>query len=173
MIKSAIAVLVAATALLTGITAGAQGSEAAPYKNTGLSARERAIDLVHRMTLAEKASQLVNQARAIPRLGVPAYDWWSESLHGVAVNGTTEFPEPIGLAATFGHACHQRNGHRDCHRRAYQARPGRAGRSLEHFRGSGFLGSQRQHLSRSTLGTRPGNVWRRPIPYGAHGGLPS
>jgi beta-glucosidase len=53
------------------------------------------------MTLEEKATQLVNQARAIPRLGVPAYDWWSESLHGVAVDGTTEFPEPVGLAATF------------------------------------------------------------------------
>jgi beta-glucosidase len=53
------------------------------------------------MTLEEKASQLVNQARAIPRLDIPAYDWWSEALHGVAVDGTSEFPEPIGLAATF------------------------------------------------------------------------
>ncbi len=53
------------------------------------------------MTLEEKATQLVNQARAIPRLNIPAYDWWSESLHGVAANGTTDFPEPIGLAATF------------------------------------------------------------------------
>jgi beta-glucosidase len=53
------------------------------------------------MTLEEKASQLVNQARAIPRLGVPAYDWWSEALHGVATVGVTEFPEPVGLAATF------------------------------------------------------------------------
>ncbi len=61
----------------------------------------RASDLVKRMTLEEKASQLVNHSRAIPRLGVPAYDWWSEALHGVAVKGTTEFPEPIGLAATF------------------------------------------------------------------------
>jgi len=61
----------------------------------------RVDDLVSRMTLEEKASQLVNQARAIPRLQVPAYDWWSESLHGVILNGTTEFPEPIGLAATF------------------------------------------------------------------------
>jgi beta-glucosidase len=43
----------------------------------------------------------VNQARAIPRLKVPAYDWWSEALHGVVADGTTEFPEPIGLAATF------------------------------------------------------------------------
>ena len=71
------------------------------YLDTSLPAEKRAADLVRHMTLEEKASQLVNQARAIPRLNVPAYDWWSESLHGVAVNGTTEFPEPIGLAATF------------------------------------------------------------------------
>ena len=62
----------------------------------------RVDDLVSRMTLEEKASQLVNQARAIPRLQVPEYDWWSEALHGVANAGTaTVFPEPIGLAATF------------------------------------------------------------------------
>src|SRR5882757_3405538 len=54
------------------------------------------------MTLEEKASQLVNQARAIPRLQVPAYHWWSEALHGVARAGTaTVFPQAIGLAATF------------------------------------------------------------------------
>ena len=62
----------------------------------------RVDDLIHRMTLEQKASQLVNQARAIPELQVPAYDWWSEALHGVANAGTaTVFPEPIGLAATF------------------------------------------------------------------------
>jgi len=62
----------------------------------------RVDDLIARMTLEEKASQLVNQARAIPRLQVPPYDWWSEALHGVANAGTaTVFPEPIGLAATF------------------------------------------------------------------------
>ncbi len=84
--------------------ASAQERSNPPYLNPNLSPEERAADLVHRMTLEEKASQLVNQARAIPRLKVPAYDWWSESLHGVAVNGTTEFPEPIGLAATFDQA---------------------------------------------------------------------
>ena len=84
-------------------TARAQqaSSAPAPYLNPALSPDARARDLVSRMTLEEKASQLVNQSRAIPRLKVPAYDWWSESLHGVAVNGTTEFSEPIGLAATF------------------------------------------------------------------------
>src|ERR1019366_1745526 len=81
--------------------AWAQDAQKPAYLNPSLPAEQRAADLVQRMTLEEKATQLVNQARAIPRLGVPAYDWWSESLHGVAVNGTTEFPEPVGLAATF------------------------------------------------------------------------
>jgi beta-glucosidase len=71
------------------------------YLNTNLPPEQRAADLVKRMTLEEKASQLVNQARAIPHLNIPAYDWWSEALHGVINNGTTEFPEPVGLAATF------------------------------------------------------------------------
>ena len=62
---------------------------------------QRVDDLVGRMTLEEKASQLVNQSRAIPRLNVPAYDWWSEALHGVAFGTATVFPEPIGLAASF------------------------------------------------------------------------
>jgi len=94
------AVLTAVIALMACV-ASAQDTSNFPYMNTRLSPEERATDLVHRMTLQEKASQLVNQARAIPRLDVPAYDWWSEALHGVTVNGTTEFPEPIGLAATF------------------------------------------------------------------------
>ena len=95
-----VAVLTACAALMA-CTAVAQDTSSFPYMNPKLSPEQRAADLVHRMTLQEKASQLVNQARAIPRLGVPAYDWWSEALHGVAVNGATEFPEPIGLAATF------------------------------------------------------------------------
>ena len=79
----------------------AQDTSTPPYLNPALPSEVRARDLVGRMTLEEKASQFVNQARAIPRLKVPAYDWWSEALHGVAVDGTTEFPGPIGLAATF------------------------------------------------------------------------
>src|ERR1700735_2466226 len=79
----------------------AQESSSYPYLNPKLTPEERAADLVHRMTLEEKASQLVNQARAVPRLSIPSYDWWSEALHGVISDGVTEFPEPIGLAATF------------------------------------------------------------------------
>ncbi len=91
--------LAAVTLVCASWMASAQQKTA--YMDTKLPAEQRAADLVHRMTLEEKASQLVNQARAIPRLGVPAYDWWSEALHGVAREGVTEFPEPVGLGATF------------------------------------------------------------------------
>jgi beta-glucosidase len=95
--------IIAAGVVLYGAAwmAGAQKDAKPAYLDTTLPPEQRAADLVHRMTLEEKASQLVNQARAIPRLNIPAYDWWSEALHGVATNGTTEFPEPVGLAATF------------------------------------------------------------------------
>ena len=98
--KAKLAALIACLAFIAS-AATAQDVAKLPYMNPSLTPEQRAADLVHRMTLQEKASQLVNQARAIPRLGVPAYDWWSEALHGVAVDGTTEYPEPVGLAATF------------------------------------------------------------------------
>ena len=66
------------------------------------SADAQAAALVARMTLDEKLGQLLNVAPAIDRLGIPAYNWWSESLHGaIGPLPTTNFPEPIGLAATF------------------------------------------------------------------------
>jgi beta-glucosidase len=71
------------------------------YLNTDLPVDVRVNDLVSCMTLEEKASQVVHQAKAIPRLGVPAYNWWSEALHGVLTDHLTVFAEPIGLAATF------------------------------------------------------------------------
>lgn len=72
------------------------------YLDTSLSFEERARDLVSRMTLDEKASQLTYNAAAVPRLGIPAYNWWNEALHGVARAGTaTVFPQAIGLAAMF------------------------------------------------------------------------
>ncbi len=74
----------------------------AAWFNTALPADQRAVALVSQMTLAEKATQFVNRANAIPRLGVPAYNWWSEALHGAVIRSrATVFPEPVGLAATF------------------------------------------------------------------------
>jgi beta-glucosidase len=72
------------------------------YLNTKLSPRERAHDLVGRMTLDEKAAQLEDWATAIPRLGIPDYQTWNEALHGVARAGyATVFPQAIGMAATW------------------------------------------------------------------------
>jgi len=72
------------------------------YTNTALPFEVRVDDLVSRLTLEEKASQLGNWSRPIPRLGIPGYNWWNEALHGVARNGlATVFPQAIGLGATF------------------------------------------------------------------------
>ena len=73
-----------------------------PYQNPALTPQERAHDLVSRMSLDEKVGQMVNGAAAIPRLNVPAYDYWNEGLHGVARSGyATMFPQAIGMAATW------------------------------------------------------------------------
>jgi beta-glucosidase len=72
------------------------------YLNTSLSFSERATDLVGHMTLEEKVPQLINDAPAIPRLGVREYNWWNEGLHGVAALGeATVFPQAIGMAAAW------------------------------------------------------------------------
>jgi len=75
---------------------------AAAYLDPSRPLGERVDDLVARMTLAEKVSQMVHEAPAIPRLGVAEHNWWNECLHGVARAGTaTVFPQAIGLAATW------------------------------------------------------------------------
>jgi beta-glucosidase len=80
----------------------ADAQDGMAHRNAKLSAAERAADLVSQMTLEEKAGQLRHAAPAIPRLSVPAYNWWNEGLHGVARAGeATVFPQAVGLAATF------------------------------------------------------------------------
>src|SRR5437588_371496 len=84
------------------LTVWAQQAEQPAYKNSQLPVEQRVGDLISRMTLQEKVSQLGHTADAIPRLGVPQYDWWNEGLHGVARAGTaTVFPQAIGMAAMF------------------------------------------------------------------------
>jgi len=88
--------------LLGSALLGQQTSNA-PYLNPELAPEQRAADLVSRMTLEEKVLQMQSTAPAIPRLGVAAYDWWNEALHGVATGRgrATVFPQAIGLAATW------------------------------------------------------------------------
>ena len=82
--------------------ANAQTPKPLPYTDATLPIDQRVDDLVSRMTLDEKVTQTINTSAAIPRLNVPAYDWWSEGLHGIARSGyATMFPQAIGMAATW------------------------------------------------------------------------
>ena len=66
-----------------------------PYQNPNLSPQERAEDLCSRLTLDEKVKLMMDQSPAIPRLGIPQFEWWNEALHGVGRNGyATVFPSP-------------------------------------------------------------------------------
>ncbi|HEY4613590.1 MAG TPA: glycoside hydrolase family 3 N-terminal domain-containing protein, partial [Bacteroidota bacterium] len=85
---------------MLSITVTAQ--HAFPFQNPDLPLEQRVNDLVSRMTLQEKVGQMLYNAPAIERLGIPAYNWWNEALHGVARAGrATVFPQAIGLAATW------------------------------------------------------------------------
>ena len=101
------ALLVCAGAVLAVAPAQAQTQVQAQtpepaYKNPALPLAQRVDDLVSRMTLEEKVSQMQDHAAAIPRLGVPDYEWWNEGLHGAARSGyATVFPQAIGMAATW------------------------------------------------------------------------
>jgi beta-glucosidase len=77
------------------------------FRNPGMPIQDRVNDLVGRMTLDEKISQMMDVAAGIPRLGIPVYNWWNEGLHGVArADIATVFPQAIGLAATFNDSLH-------------------------------------------------------------------
>ena len=88
--------------LLVSLTASSQ-KIVYPFQNISLSFEQRVDDLVSRLTLEEKVAQMLNAAPAVARLGVPAYDWWNEVLHGVARTPypVTAFPQAIAMAATF------------------------------------------------------------------------
>lgn len=113
--KSFLLPLAGAGILLSGAllaqTTPPQSSNAQPWFNPALPATQRVDALVHAMTLTEKVAQMMNNAPAIPRLGVPAYNYWSEGLHGIARSGyATLFPQAIGLAATWDPALQQQVG---------------------------------------------------------------
>jgi beta-glucosidase len=101
LVSSALGLL-AGLALASPVLAQKEVSAQAGYTNPALPVEQRVSDLVGRMTLEEKVSQMRDHAAPIERLGVPKYDWWNEGLHGVAFAGyATNFPQVIGMAATW------------------------------------------------------------------------
>jgi beta-glucosidase len=100
--KSKLTVLIGAILSVAVANAADQSPASLPYRDASLPTAKRVTDLISRMTLEEKAAQLGHTAPAIPRLGVPEYNWWNEGLHGVARAGiATVFPQAIAMAASF------------------------------------------------------------------------
>jgi beta-glucosidase len=94
--------LMLALVLSSSVFAQQAPTTQAPYMNPALPVEQRVDDLISRLTLEEKVSQMRDHAVAIPLVGVPKYDWWNEGLHGVAFAGyATNFPQVIGMAATW------------------------------------------------------------------------
>lgn len=106
-------IITIALLLLIAQIAKPQDYKAFPMWNYRLSVEERVNDLVGRLTLEEKVAQMLNAAPAIPALGIPAYDWWNETLHGVARTPykVTSYPQAIAMAATWDTSSMQRMAH--------------------------------------------------------------
>ena len=142
------------------------------WKDPSKPLKLRVDDLVRRLSLAEKVQQMRNAAPAIPRLGLPAYNYWNECLHGVARAGiATVFPQAIGMAATWdlsapppNRRCHRHRSPRQTQRLHLQTR-----RQQRHLLRPHLLDAQHQHLPRPALGPRTGNLRRRPLPHRAPG----
>jgi beta-glucosidase len=101
-IRAALAAAALLGAALPGAAQAQSPGRSPAYLNPDLPNQQRVDDLVGRMTLEEKVGQMMDRAPAIPRLGIPEYNWWNEALHGVARSGlATVFPQAIGMAATW------------------------------------------------------------------------
>jgi len=94
-----------ASAVITSLVAISANAQQYPFQNPNLTPAERAENLCSLLTLEEKASLMEHASPAIPRLGIPEFNWWNEALHGVGRNGTaTVLPITVGMAATFDDA---------------------------------------------------------------------
>lgn len=97
--------------VFSSLSATAQES-VLPFRNPDLPLEQRINDLIGRLTLDEKVQMMKHASPAIPRLGIPAYNWWNEALHGVArtPEKVTSFPQAIAMAATFDTEALQKMG---------------------------------------------------------------
>jgi beta-glucosidase len=119
----------------------AQDYKSFPMWNANLPREQRINDLVNRLTLEEKVHQMINSAPAIPHLGIPAYDWWSETLHGVARTpySVTVYPQAIAMAATWDvNAIHKMADFSGLEARATYNKSLKQGRNNERYSGLTF-----------------------------------
>ena len=164
---------------LTGSASFAQQPEKLPYLDPSLPPERRAADLVSRLTLEEKVLQMQSTAPAIPRLGVPAYNWWNEAPARCRAGPRHGVPAGDRARRDLGHGAHAPRGRRhldggagEVQRRADASRslrPGGARGASRAHRGAHLLVAERQHLPRSALGPRAGDLRRGPVPDGPHG----
>jgi beta-glucosidase len=141
-----------ATALVL-LTLGGSAGRAQLFRDVSQPFERRAADLVSRMTLDEKISQMQSEAFGIPRLGIHYYNWSSEGLHGIVNDGgyATVFPQAIGMAATWDvNLIHAEADVISTEARAWYYR------CLE--KGADLLVPEHQHLPRSAMGTRARNL---------------
>ncbi len=157
---------IAAMIACASATSFAQSAKPLPYLDPSLPAQQRAADLVHRMTLDEKVAQMGSAAHAIPRLGVPAYNYWNEALHGVARAGyATMFPQAIGMAATWDAPLLHQIG--DVISTEARAKNNDALRHGNHdiYYGLTFWSPNINIFRDPALGPRPGDLRRRSVPH--------
>jgi len=86
---------------LTVCSCGSSANYEYPFQNPKLSVDKRVDNVISLLTPEEKIGLMMNGSISVERLGIPAYNWWSEACHGICTNGATVFPQAIGLAATF------------------------------------------------------------------------
>lgn len=99
--------LLTAIAVLTLIPVSFAITKDYPFRNPELPTKERIDNLLSLLTEEEKVGLMMNASKAVPRLGIPEYDWWNEALHGIARSGrATVFPQAIGMAATWNESGH-------------------------------------------------------------------
>ncbi|MBR3527586.1 MAG: glycosyl hydrolase family 3, partial [Bacteroidales bacterium] len=101
MKKLFLALIAVSAIALTSCKNNASGNYEYPFQNPNLSTEQRVDNIISLLTPDEKIGLMMNGSISVERLGIPAYNWWSEACHGICTSDATVFPQAIGLAATF------------------------------------------------------------------------
>ncbi len=138
-----------------------------PFQDPGLPLERRVDDLVGRLSLEEKIDQMLHENGAIERLGVPAYNWWSEACHGVGRNGrATVFPQVIGLGATWNRALVRRVAGVVSDEARAKHHAAAAGGHRGQYQGLTFWTPNINIFRDPAVGPRTGDIRRGSLPHG-------